>query len=610
MSFNLAALARSAGVRKSRPLPNIEATAAHKDRLRQTYMRVVLYWERQVREKLMPAYRSAVSDSFNDFERELEQAEQGARVLIAGLTIAGGEIPQWASVVEAWHRNRVIAGALSAAKVDVSTLLSPFDAQRTVQEAIAWNTSLISNVSEDMRERIANAFFAGFRAQTPPAVLGREITKATGIGRRRAKNIAADQTVKLSAALDRARQAEMGLTEWVWRSSHKINYRPDHLARDGKHYANTDHFAERHGLNKPPSDQPGELPYCFPSGQPIGAHDDIFVFWRRESRSELLEFVTASGESIRSTPNHPILTNAGWKAAKDIEVGDQLVEVKLDSVEALDMNVEQRQATIGEMFETVQALFGSVTSDASGGEFHGDAARHENIDVVNIEGGLRSRIVPPSDEPVVQLFLKNAEVIAAELVSSGAGELFATTDTNAPAGLVRGFNLLAPLFWREPRPNEQTLVAGVSSAYALALDKCGESATRYAEAFVQRFDAFARQVTPDRLRAVILGTLASGAGVCKLFGEDSAPFFEVLGDSVSIKAPIGGHILKHPTGHEAINHTVEQVIRRSGEPHVYNLQTVSGWYSAGKIAVKNCGCTRQAWLRLEGEQAGEGSSWG
>lgn len=262
MTFDLAALARSAGVRKSRPIPNIEATQAHKDRLRRAYMQVVLYWDQRAREKLLPTYRDTFADSFSDYEREMAAAEEGARILVASLTLAGGEIVRWAEAVESWHTNRVIAGVLSAARVDVSTRLSPFDVRQSVREVLAWNTSLISNVSEQMRERIANVFFAGFQAGTPPAELGREIAKVTGMGRRRAKNIAADQTVKLSAALDRARQAEMGLTEWVWRSSHKVNYRPEHLARDGKHYANTDHFAEQTGLNKPPADQPGELPYC------------------------------------------------------------------------------------------------------------------------------------------------------------------------------------------------------------------------------------------------------------------------------------------------------------------------------------------------------------
>lgn len=262
MSFDLARLARRAGVRKSRPIPNIVATQAHKDQLRRAYMQVVLYWDRFARERLIPTVPSVVTDSFSDFEREMAAAEEGAKVLVASITASGGAISQWATAVEVWHKNRVIAGVLSAARVDVSTLLSPFEPRQSIREALAWNTSLISNVSEEMRERMSNIFFAGFRMGELPAELGRKIAHATGISRRRAKNIAADQTVKLSAALDRARQVEMGLVEFVWRSSHKVHYRPEHLARDGKHYAQDPAMAEELGLPKPPQDRAGDLPYC------------------------------------------------------------------------------------------------------------------------------------------------------------------------------------------------------------------------------------------------------------------------------------------------------------------------------------------------------------
>lgn len=256
--FSLEALARANGNRRSKPLPNIEPTNAQRDQLRRVYLTVVEFWDRNARARLTPTY----TDALPDFEEEQARLAREATVLVANLTLVGGALDDWAVSVERWHRNRVISGALSATGVDLTTRLSPFDVRQTVQEAIAWNTSLIRNVSDDMRQRIENIFFAGFRSQTPPSELGRQISEATGIGRRRAKNIAADQTTKLSGALDRARQVEMGLTEWVWRSSHKVNYRPEHLARDGKHYASSAEEARREGLNPPPSDMPGELPYC------------------------------------------------------------------------------------------------------------------------------------------------------------------------------------------------------------------------------------------------------------------------------------------------------------------------------------------------------------
>lgn len=262
MPINLEALARANGVRRSRPLPNIVPTKAQRDQLRGIYLQVVAAWVNGATVRLLPEYRATVADSIPEYESKEAALAHEVEVLVANLTVTGGALDVWASGVERWHRNRVISGALSAARVDLSTMLSPFDVRQTVQEAIAWNTSLIRNVSEDMRQRIANVFFAGFRSNTPPRTIGREIAEVAGIGRRRANNIAADQTTKLSAALDRARQAEMGLEEWVWRSSHKVNYREDHLARDGKHYANSAAEAQRIGVRPPPADLPGELINC------------------------------------------------------------------------------------------------------------------------------------------------------------------------------------------------------------------------------------------------------------------------------------------------------------------------------------------------------------
>lgn len=263
MRFSLPTLAREAGVKRSRPLPNIEPTNAQRETLRRIYERVVRHWYDGARQRLLPQYRSALSDSYSGYKDEEAALEREAQALIANLTFEGGAISAWAVGIEAWHTNRVISGALSAANVDLSTRLSSFDVRQTVQEALDWNTSLISNVSDDMRNRIESIFFDGFRTSKPAAEIGREITKATGVGRRRAKNIAADQTTKLSAALDRARQDEMGLTEWVWRSSHKVNYRPEHLARDGKHYASSVAEAKATGLGVPPiGDMPGDAINC------------------------------------------------------------------------------------------------------------------------------------------------------------------------------------------------------------------------------------------------------------------------------------------------------------------------------------------------------------
>jgi hypothetical protein len=54
-------------------------------------------------------------------------------------------------------------------------------------------------------------------------------------------------------------------------------------------------------------------------------------------RPALVKIETASGEIVKVTRNHPVLTGLGLKAAKDIKAGDQLR--KIDGSEAVVTNV-------------------------------------------------------------------------------------------------------------------------------------------------------------------------------------------------------------------------------------------------------------------------------
>jgi len=75
-----------------------------------------------------------------------------------------------------------------------------------------------------------------------------------GLARKRALRVAIDQTVKLSAALDRQRQFELGFDSFRWSHSGKVHYRPEHLARDGKVFSWDSEVAK--------NDPPGFQPFC------------------------------------------------------------------------------------------------------------------------------------------------------------------------------------------------------------------------------------------------------------------------------------------------------------------------------------------------------------
>lgn len=160
----------------------------------------------------------------------------------------------WARGVEGRHRREFVEGVLTATTIDVSTLLDP-TAGTTVAEYVTWATSLIRDVGDEARRRMANAVIDAVQRRVPPRELARTIKGIHEMSSRRARNIAADQTNKLNNALDRARQEEAGIDRFTWRHSGKKHFRPHHKRRNGRVYEWRSNSIRR-------GDFPGEPPFC------------------------------------------------------------------------------------------------------------------------------------------------------------------------------------------------------------------------------------------------------------------------------------------------------------------------------------------------------------
>lgn len=167
------------------------------------------------------------------------------------------KVRAWGARVEERHRADWADAVLVATGVDLSTVLDPNDVSVTVSAVVNRSVELIRDIGDESRKRIANIVFAAVTNRTPPAEVAAQIREIEPMSRRRAINIAADQANKLNASLDRARQEEAGITHFTWRHSGKMHPRPEHVARNGKIYAWAD----------PPSDLPGQLPFCGCSAQ-------------------------------------------------------------------------------------------------------------------------------------------------------------------------------------------------------------------------------------------------------------------------------------------------------------------------------------------------------
>jgi len=246
------ALARAAGRRTAITLAPIFTTRAQEQSLARAYLKVIAVWEKgaaRINRVYAKSLADYTGDSPEDIEAEITAIERGA---VQAILTFRREYERWAEGLMRWHIDQLGKQLTYAPTATLRTTLGP--ASETIEDLLVRNVALVRDVSDQTRGRIADIVFRGLQARTPSRDIGREIAEATGLGRKRANRIAADQTVKAAAALDQLRMEQLGIDRFVWKHSGKRHYRPDHKARDGKVYR----WDSAVGRNDPP----GRLPFC------------------------------------------------------------------------------------------------------------------------------------------------------------------------------------------------------------------------------------------------------------------------------------------------------------------------------------------------------------
>ncbi len=241
MSFDLPRVIASLSRRRRRAVlfrPIYPAANLAGD-LARVFVAVVRQWSEEARDRILPAYVAltrereplpGMQDAASDLGANLGAADDSVYRVILRLT---PELRDWSVRAEKAHRAKFVSSAKTAVNIDLSTVLSPFGVETTVEAVFERNLSLIRNVSDTTRSKIGDIVFSGIQQRTLRNDIAKLINEAVGIERDRALRIASDQSTKLSASLDQERQQEIGITEFKWVHSGKVHFRPHHKARDG-----------------------------------------------------------------------------------------------------------------------------------------------------------------------------------------------------------------------------------------------------------------------------------------------------------------------------------------------------------------------------------------
>lgn len=151
------------------------------------------------------------------------------------------------------HKDRFMAEFRDKAGIDLKKIVVGEKLETALQPAIDRNVALITRASEDQIQRVNTAIQSSILSGSDSASLYQSIRSIGDVFESRAKLIARDQTSKLLGELNSARQTQIGIPGYYWRTAGDDAVRDSHAELDGQYFA----------WNSPPSvGNPGEDIQC------------------------------------------------------------------------------------------------------------------------------------------------------------------------------------------------------------------------------------------------------------------------------------------------------------------------------------------------------------
>lgn len=283
-----------------------------------------------------------------------------------------------------------------------------------------------------------------------------------------------------------------------------------------------------------PAGSPGNIINCFPADTEIFSPSLIQKATRRVYRGELVEIVTAAGNKLAGTPNHPILTESGWVPLRLIEPGQNVISSAAnEEVRLGNQNVNYAPPQIHEVFRALEFFGGKHTARRGiQFDFHGDGM-NSNIDVISTNRELKDWFQTALSQPSAENIL---------------------TATDFTEGGLTADRPLMQLFFGWGR-GAAGGISGGSDSLALIRSDIG----------VCQEDGF--------LRAANINT----------------GFDQQLSDGCTVD-PVFLRQLFDRYSRFVLLDNVVAVRKYDFRGHVYNLETKDGYYIANNIIAHNCLC--------------------
>lgn len=267
-------------------------------------------------------------------------------------------------------------------------------------------TELVGDFSGETKDNVRKIL----NDPTPRSAGEVEKALADSMPRNRAACIARNETVYAfkSGRLDQDQGLanKYGLNvKLVWRTSEDPNVCPVCAAMNGKVTSLGSAFTNRIELedgtvtawNQDFWNDDGKIPDAHVNcvlGDTIVGADNVKAATKMYYSGEVVKLKTRSGKSLCITPNHILLTDRGWVAAKNIKKTDKVIAYSNRVEDMMSNNaIDGNQSTISDKFVTLSKIPGVTTVEmpVSSEDFKGDAVTDQKIQVILPEGFLRNK---------------------------------------------------------------------------------------------------------------------------------------------------------------------------------------------------------------------------
>lgn len=315
-------------------------------------------------------------------------------------------------------------------------------------------------------------------------------------------------------------------------------------------------------------------PRCVAPGTVVSGRG-IYGGFRSQYRGDLVYLTTAGAVTVAVTPNHPVMTGAGWLPAGELRKGDYVFRATDERRFTRKDDLDHVPALVEDVFDSLLTSGSRSSVAAAGHDFHGDARNFEGeVDVVFADRGLLHKLAAKAAE----MFGEH------ELVWPGVDERLLVTDSASIE--LRGAPLRTPgrcvSCGRRRRPDRDPVAREVLAHGALGHVRVDGKVV----------ETFAREVADGVALDVRDGRLPAWRGL-ELLGSRSDVYAEALklgSYAGRARAELAGAVREGRAAGVQLDELVE-VDRRFYSGHVYDLSTIDGSYRANTVIVSNCAHT-------------------